>query len=292
MKNIRGIILAAGKGTRLLPITKSVTKALLPIYDKPLIYYPLSVLMTAGIKDILIISTPEAKGSFVELLGDGSQIGINLSFAVQSEPKGPAEALTIGADFVGTDSVCLIFGDNFFYGSNFREELLRATQMPGATIFGYRVKDPTAFGVVEFDENHKVISLEEKPGRPKSDYAVPGLYFYDNRAIDVARGLKPSARGELEITDVNKAYLQNGELNVVLLGNGIAWLDTGSPDGMISTSNYVETIQNREGVYVACVEEIAYRNGWISASQLKALGEACDKTAYGRHLIEVAEEKV
>ena len=289
---MKGIILAAGKGTRLFPITKSVTKALLPIYDKPLIYYPLSVLMAARIRDILIISTPEAKESFIELLGDGSQFGINLSFGVQQDPKGPAEALTIGADFVGSDSVCLIFGDNFFYGQNFNEALLKAADMKGATVFGYQVKDPTAFGVVEFDENHKVVSLEEKPKNPKSDYAVPGLYFYDNRAIDIARNLKPSARGELEITDVNKAYLQMGELNVILLGKGLAWLDTGSRDGMISTSIYVETVQNREGVYIACIEEIAYRNGWISKSQLKALGEACEKTAYGQHLIEVAEEEV
>ena len=289
---MKGIILAAGKGTRLFPITKSVTKALLPIYDKPLIYYPLSVLMAARIRDILIISTPEAKESFIELMGDGSQLGINLSFEVQQDPKGPAEALTIGADFVGSDSVCLIFGDNFFYGQNFNEALLKAADMKGATVFGYQVKDPTAFGVVEFDENHKVVSLEEKPKNPKSDYAVPGLYFYDNRAIDIARNLKPSARGELEITDVNKAYLQMGELNVILLGKGLAWLDTGSPDGMISTSIYVETVQNREGVYIACIEEIAYRNGWISKSQLKALGEACEKTAYGQHLIEVAEEEV
>ena len=243
---MKGIILAAGKGTRLFPITKSVTKALLPIYDKPLIYYPLSVLMAARIRDILIISTPEAKESFIELLGDGSQFGINLSFEVQQDPKGPAEALTIGADFVGSDSVCLIFGDNFFYGQNFNEALLKAADMKGATVFGYQVKDPTAFGVVDFDENHKVVSLEEKPKNPKSDYAVPGLYFYDNRAIDIARNLKPSARGELEITDVNKAYLQMGELNVILLGKGLAWLDTGSPDGMISTSIYVETVQNRE----------------------------------------------
>ncbi len=248
--------------------------------------------MAARIRDILIISTPEAKESFIELLGDGSQFGINLSFEVQQDPKGPAEALTIGADFVGSDSVCLIFGDNFFYGQNFNEALLKAADMKGATVFGYQVKDPTAFGVVEFDENHKVVSLEEKPKNPKSDYAVPGLYFYDNRAIDIARNLKPSARGELEITDVNKAYLQMGELNVILLGKGLAWLDTGSPDGMISTSIYVETVQNREGVYIACIEEIAYRNGWISKSQLKALGEACKKTAYGQHLIEVAEEEV
>lgn len=286
---MKGIILAAGKGTRLFPITKSVTKALLPIYDKPLIYYPLSVLMAARIQDILIISTPEAKDSFVELLGDGSQFGINLSYEVQQNPQGPAQALTIGADFVGTDSVCLIFGDNFFYGQSFADALPKVENIEGATVFGYQVKDPTAFGVVEFDQNHKVVSLEEKPKNPKSDYAVPGLYFYDNRAIDIAKNLKPSARGELEITDVNKAYLEKGELNVILLGKGVAWLDTGSPDGMISTSNYVETVQNREGVYIACIEEIAFQNGWISRSQLKSLGEACEKTAYGQHLIRLAE---
>ncbi len=288
---MKGIILAAGKGTRLFPITKSVTKALLPIYDKPLIYYPLSVLMAARIRDILIISTPEAKGSFIELLGDGSQFGINLSFEVQQDPKGTAEALTIGADFVGSDSVCLVFGDNFFYGKDFNEALLKAADMKGATVFGYQVKDPTAFGVVEFDENHKVVSLEEKPRNPKSDYAVPGLYFYDNRALDISKNLKPSARGELEITDVNKEYLQNGELNVILLGKDLVWFDTGSPNGMISTANFVETVQNREGIYIACIEEIAYRNGWISKSQMRALGEACKQTAYGQHLLKVAEEE-
>lgn len=289
---MKGIILAAGKGTRLFPITKSVTKALLPIYDKPLIYYPLSVLMEARIRDILIISTPDAKESFIELLGDGSQFGINLSFDVQQVPKGPAEALTIGADFVGSDSVCLVFGDNFFYGQNFNEALRKATQTQGATIFGYRVKDPTAFGVVEFDENHKAVSLEEKPKNPKSDYAVPGLYFYDNRAIDIAKNLKPSARGELEITDVNKAYLQNGELDVILLDKDLVWFDTGSPDGMITTSNFVENVQNKEGIYIACIEEIAYRNAWISKSQLKALGKVCEQTAYGQHLLKISEEEI
>lgn len=288
---MKGIILAAGKGTRLLPITKAVTKALLPIYDKPLIYYPLSVLMMAKIRDILIISTPEAKESFEELLGDGSQLGISLHYATQDDPKGPAEALTIGADFVGNDSVCLIFGDNFFYGQTFQKSLLEAVKMHGATIFGYQVKDPTAFGVVEFDENHKVVSLEEKPKKPKSEYAVPGLYFYDNRAIDIARNLTPSGRGELEITDVNKAYLEKGELNVKLLGRGLAWLDTGSPDGILTTSNYVEMVQNRQGIYIACIEEIAHQNGWIDKKQLKKLGEECGKTAYGQYIIKIAEEE-
>lgn len=286
---MKGIILAAGKGTRLYPITKSVTKALLPVYDKPLVYYPLSVLMMAGIRDILIICTEEAKPQFEGLLRDGSQWGISLQYCVQTQPRGTADALLLGADFVGDDSVCLIFGDNFFYGQTFRRALVEAMKLPGATIFGYQVKDPTAFGVVEFDENFKVLSLEEKPAHPKSDYAVPGLYFYDNHVLEIVKKIKPSKRGEYEITDVNNAYLQMGCLNVMPLGRGLAWLDTGNPDGILTTANYVEMVQNRQGIYIACVEETAWRNGWITRKQLHALGKEMASTAYGQYIIRLSE---
>ena len=286
---MKGIILAAGKGTRLYPITKSVTKALLPVYDKPLIYYPLSVLMMAGIREIMIISTPEAKSQFEGLLSDGSQIGIRLCYGVQETPRGSADALIIAADFVGNDNVCLIFGDNFFYGQTFKQALVEAaTIADGAIVFGYQVKDPTAFGVVEFDKEGRVVSLEEKPKKPKSDYAVPGLYFYDNRAVGIARGLTPSARGELEITDVNRAYLSMGELKVKLLGRGLAWLDTGSADGILTTANYVEMVQKRQGVYIACIEEIARQNGWITTEDLRKRGEELSMTPYGRYLLDLA----
>lgn len=289
---MKGIILAGGKGTRLYPITQVVSKQLLPIYDKPLIYYPLSILLLAGIKDILIISTPDDTPMYERLLGDGKRIGINLSYKVQETPRGLADAFILGEEFIGDDSVCLILGDNVFYGQNMTRVLQDAmANREGATIFGYPVKDPTAFGVVEFDENHKVVSIEEKPTEPKSNYAVPGLYFYDNRVVEIAKNVKPSARGEIEITAVNNAYLELGELNVVLLGRGMAWLDTGTPDGMLKAAQFVETVQDRQGFYVSCIEEIAWRRGFITAEQLRALGKELDKTEYGQYLISLAEGK-
>ncbi|MBQ7352533.1 MAG: glucose-1-phosphate thymidylyltransferase RfbA [Clostridia bacterium] len=288
---MKGIILAGGKGTRLYPMTKAVSKQLLPIYDKPLVYYPLSILLLAGIKDILIISTPEDTPVYKQLLGTGEEIGINLTYKVQESPRGLADAFILGEDFIGNDSVCLILGDNVFYGPNLTKILRDAIKNDtGATIFGYPVKDPRAFGVVEFDKNHKVLSIEEKPENPKSNYAVPGLYFYDNRVVEIAKNIKPSARGEIEITAVNNAYLEMGELNVALLGRGMAWLDTGTPEGMLKASEFVKTVQDCQGFYVSCIEEIAWRRGFISTEQLLSLGEKLKMTDYGQYLISLAKE--
>ena len=288
---MKGIILAGGKGTRLYPMTKAVSKQLLPIYDKPLIYYPLSILLLAGIKDILVISTPDDTPVYEKLLGNGEEIGINISYKVQETPRGLADAFILGEEHIGNDSVCLILGDNVFYGPNLTKILNEAMKNDtGATIFGYPVKDPRAFGVVEFDRNHKVVSIEEKPQNPKSNYAVPGLYFYDNRVVEIAKNVKPSARGEIEITAVNNAYLEMGELNVALLGRGMAWLDTGTPEGMLKASEFVKTVQDCQGFYVSCIEEIAWRRGFISTEQLLALGEKLKMTEYGQYLISLAKE--
>jgi len=288
---MKGIILAGGKGTRLYPMTKVVSKQLLPIYDKPLIYYPLSILMLGGIREILIISTPEDTPAYETLLGDGKQIGISLSYKVQETPRGLADAFILGEEFIGDDSVCLILGDNVFYGQDMTRVLRRAMEKnTGATIFGYPVKDPRSFGVVEFNKEHKVVSIEEKPEHPKSNYAVPGLYFYDNRVVEIAKNVKPSARGEIEITAVNNAYREMNELNVILMGRGMAWLDTGTPDGMLKASMFVEAIQDRQGFYVSCIEEIAWRRGFISAEQLKEIGESLKMTDYGQYLISLVKE--
>lgn len=287
---MKGIILAGGRGTRLYPMTKTVSKQLLPIYDKPLIYYPLSVLLLAGIREILVISTPDDLPMYKKLLGDSSRLGVSFSYKVQERPRGLADAFIVGEEFIGDDSVCLILGDNVFYGTNLSSVLWQAMENErGATIFGYPVHDPRAYGVVEFDKDFKVLSIEEKPQRPKSNYAVPGLYLYDNRVIDIAKHVKPSARGEIEITSVNNAYLEMGELNVVLLKRGMAWLDTGSPKGMLQAAEFVETIQERQGFYVSCIEEIAWRRGFINTQQLLELGEELYMTDYGQYLIEIAK---
>lgn len=287
---MKGIILAGGKGTRLYPMTKVVSKQLLPIYDKPLIYYPLSMLLLAGIREILIISTPHDLPMYEELLGDGSRIGVKFSYKVQETPRGLADAFILGEEFIGNDSVCLILGDNVFYGPDITKMLQNAMEnKTGATIFGYPVKNPTAFGVVEFDKNYNVVSIEEKPKNPKSNYAIPGLYFYDNRVIEIAKNVKPSKRGEIEITAVNNAYLDMGELKVILFKRGIAWLDTGTPEGMLNAAQFVQTVQERQGFYLSCIEEIAWRRGFITTEQLKILGEELKMTAYGQYLMSLCE---
>lgn len=290
---MKGIILAGGKGTRLYPITKSVSKQLLPIYDKPLIYYPLSILMLASIRDILIISTPESIDSYKTLFGDGHKFGLRIEYAIQKEAKGLAEAFIIGEEFIGSDSVCLILGDNVFYGQTMTPTLVEAmSHKEGAVIFGYPVKNPIEFGVVEFDESGKVISLEEKPQHPKSNYAIPGLYFYDNDVIQIAKSIKPSIRGELEITTVNNEYLKRGKLFVTLMGRGMTWLDTGTPSGMLQASEFVQTIQERQGFYVSCIEEIAWRRKFITTEQLYELGKELDKTEYGEYLMTLSRTKI
>jgi len=290
---VKGIILAGGSGTRLHPITKSTCKQLLPIYDKPMIFYPLSVLMLAGIKEVLIISTPEDLPRFENLLGDGTHLGISLSYAIQTKPNGLAEAFVIGEDFIGGDSVCLVLGDNLFYGQAFTHILNQVRnhrqENNGATVFGYQVSDPMRFGVVEFDKNQKVLSIEEKPNEPKSHYAVTGLYFYDNDVVDIAKHIEPSERGELEITSINQVYLERGNLVVELLGRGFAWLDTGTFDSLLDASLFIQTIERRQGLKVACLEEISWRKGWIDIDQLKLLGLEQSKTSYGQYLQALAE---
>ena len=287
---MKGIVLAGGKGTRLYPLTMAVSKQLLPVYDKPLIYYPISTLLLGGINEILIISTPADIGDYKTLLGDGSGFGAKLSYAVQDTPRGLADAFIIGREFIGDDSVCLILGDNVFYGQDLTRILQRALKRKeGATIFGYPVKDPRAFGVVEFDKDRKVVSIEEKPTKPKSNYAVPGLYFYDNRVCEIAANVKPSPRGEIEITSINNAYLEMGLLNVELMGRGMAWLDTGTPDGLLKAAMYVEAVQSRQGFYIACLEEIAWRRGLITKEQLREVGEKLKMTEYGQYILSLIE---
>ena len=293
---MKGIILAGGSGTRLYPLTKAISKQIMPVYDKPMIYYPLSTLMLAGIREVLIISTPRDLPVFKELLEDGSQLGMDIQYAVQEAPNGLAEAFIIGADFIGDDSVALVLGDNIFYGQSFSQTLKnahdRVEKNGGATIFGYYVRDPREYGVVEFDENGKAISIEEKPEQPKSNYAVPGLYFYDNDVVKIARTITPSARGELEITAVNNAYLDRGDLFVETLGRGFAWLDTGNHDMLLAAANFVSTIQKRQGLYVSCIEEIAFKRGFIDADQLKELAKPLMKSEYGKYLVAVADGEI
>lgn len=290
MRKRKGIILAGGSGTRLYPITRAISKQILPIYDKPMIYYPLSVLMLARIREVLIISTERDLSVFEELLGDGSQLGMDISYKVQEKPRGLAEAFIIGEDFIGMDDVALVLGDNIFYGQNFSTVLKKVNEQEGATIFGYYVKNPKEYGVVEFDDDYNVVSIEEKPRYPKSNYAIPGLYFYDNSVVEIAKQVKPSARGEVEITSVNNKYLEEGRLKVELLGRGFAWLDTGTPDGLLDAANFVATFQNRQGLHVSCIEEIAYKRGFIDKEQLKRLGKSLRKTPYGQYILSLCKE--